>query len=54
MDVLDKMQFIDQSIMKGPNFNDTNDRYRKLKVLLRSQNTNLLIVSNDPDYPTDI
>ena len=54
MDVLTKMQFIDKEIIKNPNYNDKGDRYRKLKVLLRSQNINLLVVSIDPDYPTDI
>lgn len=51
LDVLCQMSFIDKEILKGPNYNLTNDRYRKLKVLLRSQNINLLIVSNKHDYP---
>ena len=54
MDVLCQMQFFDKEILNTINFNDKYDRYRKLKVLLRSQNTNLLIVSNQPDYPADI
>ena len=54
MEILGQMNFIDKEILKGPCFNNTNDRYRKLKVLLRSQNTNLLVVSNQDDYPQDI
>ena len=48
------MHFIDQEILKIPNFDSGTDRYRKLKVLLRSQNTNLKVVSDQPDYPIDI
>ena len=54
MDILCQMQFYDREILNTINFNDKNDRYRKLKVLLRSQNTNLLVVSSEPDYPADI
>lgn len=54
MDILCQMQFFDREILNSINFNDKNDRYRKLKVLLRSQNTNLLVVSSERDYPADI
>lgn len=54
MDILGQMKFIDEEILLSPNFNNPNDRYRKLKVLLRNQNNNLLVVSNQEDYPQDI
>lgn len=53
-DVLEKLHFIDDEILKVPNFNQVKDRYKKLKVLLRSQNNNLLIISSQTDYPEDI
>ena len=52
--VLEKFSFIDQEILKSPNFNVQKDRYKVLKVVLRSQNNNLVIVSSQPDYPDDI
>lgn len=46
LDVLERLNFIDQEILKTPNYSKQTDRYTMLKVVLRSQNNNLMVVSN--------
>jgi len=52
-DALERMHFINADILREVDHQDVNDRYRKLKVLLKDQNCNLLIVSNQADNQHD-
>jgi hypothetical protein len=40
---LEQLMLIDQAILEEPNLQDQNDRYRKLKLALRDQKSNILI-----------
>jgi len=46
LDALERLHFIDQDILKEIDHQDANDRYRKLKVVLRDSNCNVQIASN--------
>lgn len=46
LDALERLHFIDQDILKEIDHQDANDRYKKLKVVLRDNNCNVQIASN--------
>lgn len=46
LDALERLHFIDRDILKEIDHQDLTDRYRKLKVVLKDKNCNILIASN--------
>lgn len=43
LDALEQLNFIDGCLLEEPNLQDQHDKYKKLKVAIRDQKSNILI-----------
>ena len=43
LDALEQLYFIDSSLLEEPDLQDHKDKYKKLKIAMRDQKSNILI-----------
>mmetsp|Transcript_6280 Transcript_6280/g.10221 ORF Transcript_6280/g.10221 Transcript_6280/m.10221 type:complete len:129 (+) Transcript_6280:526-912(+) len=54
-DILESLGFIDEALVKNPeNLEETHDRFKKLRVLLQNQRSNIMVISYEEQVPEDI
>ena len=54
LDALEQLNLIDSSLLEEPNLQDHHDKYKKLKIALRDQKSNILVSQGGSGGPDDI